>query len=71
VVFDPKTVTDHATFTKPQQFATGVSDVLVNGRAVLKDGEPTGAAAGQVVRGRGWSGWKNGGCRKSAKDWTW
>jgi N-acyl-D-amino-acid deacylase len=71
VVFDPKTVTDHATFTKPQQFATGVSDVLVNGRPVLKDGEPTGAAAGQVVRGRGWTGWKNGGCRKSAKDWTW
>ena len=71
VVFDPKTVTDHATFTRPQQFATGVSDVLVNGRAVLKDGEPTGAPAGQVVRGRGWTGWKNGGCRKSAKDWTW
>jgi N-acyl-D-amino-acid deacylase len=71
VVFDPKTVTDHATFVKPQQFATGVSDVLVNGRRVLKDGEPTGVAAGQVVRGRGWTGWKDGGCRKSAKDWTW
>jgi N-acyl-D-amino-acid deacylase len=71
VVFDPKTVTDHATFTKPQQFATGVNDVLVNGRPVLKDGEPTGAPAGQVIRGRGWTGWKNGGCRKSAKDWTW
>ncbi|HEX2815406.1 MAG TPA: D-aminoacylase [Phenylobacterium sp.] len=71
VVFDPKTVTDHATFTKPQQFATGVSDVLVNGQPVLKDGEPTGASAGQLVRGRGWTGWKDGGCRKSAKDWTW
>jgi N-acyl-D-amino-acid deacylase len=71
VVFDPKTVTDHATFVKPQQFATGVSDVLVNGRQVLKNGEPTGAPAGQVVRGRGWTGWKDGGCRKSAKDWTW
>jgi N-acyl-D-amino-acid deacylase len=71
VVFDSGTVTDHATFTKPQQFATGVTDVLVNGQPVLKDGEPTGAAAGQVVRGRGWTGWKDGGCRKSAKDWTW
>jgi N-acyl-D-amino-acid deacylase len=71
VVFDPKTVTDHATYTQPQQFATGVSDVLVNGQAVLKDGEPTGAPAGQVVRGRGWTGWKDGGCRKSAKGWTW
>jgi len=71
VVFDPKTVTDHATYVKPQQFATGVSDVLVNGRQVLKAGEPTGAPAGQVVRGRGWTGWKDGGCRKSARDWTW
>jgi N-acyl-D-amino-acid deacylase len=71
VVFDPKTVTDHASYTQPQQFATGVSDVLVNGQAVLKDGEPTGAPAGQVVRGRGWTGWKNGGCGKSAKGWTW
>lgn len=71
VVFDPATVTDHATFVKPQQFATGVSEVLVNGVQVLKAGEPTGAPAGRVVRGRGWSGWKDGGCRKSANDWTW
>ena len=71
VVFDPKTVTDHATFVKPQQFATGVSDVLVNGVPVLKDGEPTGAPAGRVVRGRGWRGRKDGGCRATAKAWTW
>ena len=71
VVFDPKTVTDHATFEKPQQLATGVSDVLVNGQLVLKDGEPTGAHAGRVVRGRGWTGWKDGGCRKSPRAWTW
>lgn len=71
VVFDPKTVTDHATFVKPQQFATGVTDVLVNGQQVLKDGEATGAKAGRVIRGRGWTGWKDGGCRKSAKDWSW
>lgn len=71
VVFDPKTVTDHATFTQPQQYATGVTDVLVNGQHVLKDSQATGVPAGQVVRGRGWSGWKDGGCRKSAKDWTW
>jgi len=71
VVFDPKTVADHATFVQPQQYATGVTDVLVNGRPVLKDGEPTGAPAGRVVRGRGWTGWKDGGCRTSAKAWTW
>jgi N-acyl-D-amino-acid deacylase len=71
VVFDPKTVADHGTFLKPQQLATGVTDVLVNGQAVLKDSEATGAHAGRVVRGRGWKGWKDGGCRASAKDWTW
>jgi N-acyl-D-amino-acid deacylase len=71
VVFDPKTVTDHGTFLKPQQLATGVTDVLVNGQPVLTDSEATGAHAGRVVRGRGWKGWKDGGCRASAKDWTW
>jgi len=71
VMFDPTTVTDHATFLKPQQLATGVTDVWVNGQQVLKDSEATGAHAGQVVRGRGWKGWKDGGCRASAKAWTW
>jgi len=71
VVFDPKTVSDHATFEKPQQLATGVEQVVVNGQLVLKDGEATGAHGGRVVRGRGWTGWKDGGCRKSAQDWTW
>ena len=71
VVFDPKTVADHATFVKPQQLATGVTDVLVNGQVVLRDSQATGAHAGQVVRGRGWKGWKDGGCRASAKAWSW
>jgi len=59
VVFDPATIQDHATFDKPHQYATGVKHVYVNGIQVLKDGEPTGAAAGQVVRGPGWKGWKD------------
>jgi N-acyl-D-amino-acid deacylase len=71
VVFDPRTVADHSTFVKPQELATGVTDVLVNGQQVLKDSQATGVPAGRVVRGRGWSGWKDGGCRNSAKDWTW
>ena len=45
-------------FGKGRQFATGVRDVFVNGQQVLKDGEPTSARPGQVVRGPGWSGWK-------------
>jgi N-acyl-D-amino-acid deacylase len=58
VVFDPATIADHATFDHPQQFATGVRDVFVNGTQVLQNGEHTGAMPGQVVRGPGWSGWK-------------
>ena len=69
VVFDPATIQDHATFEKPQQFATGVSHVVVNGGIALSDGEPTGKATGRVVRGQGWKGWPDGGCRASAKDW--
>ncbi len=71
VVFDPATIQDHATFEKPQQFATGVSEVVVNGQLALERGEATAARPGQVVRGRGWTGWKDGGCRVSAKDWSW
>ena len=59
VVFDPAQVKDHATYEKPHQYATGVRQVFVNGVRVLKDGEPTGAGAGRVVRGPGWTGWKN------------
>ena len=54
VVFDPDTVTDHATFEKPHQYSTGVSHVFVNGVQVLRDGEHTGAKPGGVVRGRGY-----------------
>jgi len=54
VVFDPNTIIDHATYTKPHQYSTGVSDVFVNGKQVLKDGEHTGAMPGRVVRGPGY-----------------
>ncbi len=70
-VFDPQTVAEHGTYEKPQQLATGVSDVLVNGQIALRDSQATGAHSGQVVRGRGWRGWKDGGCRASAKAWSW
>lgn len=54
VVFDPKTIIDHATYAKPQQYASGVRHVWVNGQQVLRDGDHTGAKPGQFVRGPGW-----------------
>jgi len=56
VVFDPAKIQDHATFDKPHQYATGVSDVLVGGGAVLRGGEHTGAKPGRFVKGPGWRG---------------
>jgi N-acyl-D-amino-acid deacylase len=70
VVFDPKTIQDHATYDAPHQFATGVEDVLVNGTMALENGAPTGGHSGRVVRGRAWTGWRDGGCRVSAGDWN-
>ena len=53
VVFDPLSIRDNATFDKPQQFASGMMHVFVNGQQVLKNGEHTGVKSGRVVRGRG------------------
>ena len=53
VVFDPKTISDHATFSEPHQLSTGVSEVIVNGELVLLDGEHTGAMPGRAIRRSG------------------
>jgi len=60
VVFDAAAIADHATYDRPRQFATGVSDVFVNGVQVVRGGDHTGATPGQVVRGPGWTGWREG-----------
>jgi N-acyl-D-amino-acid deacylase len=53
VVFDPATITDHATFQKPLQYSTGMLHVFVNGKQVLRNGEHTGEKPGRVVHGPG------------------
>ena len=53
VVFDPATIADRATFEKPHQYAVGMKHVFVNGVAVLKDGEHTGALPGRALKGPG------------------
>jgi N-acyl-D-amino-acid deacylase len=54
-IFDPASIRDNATFARPQQYATGMRHVFVNGVQVLKDGEHTGATPGRFVRGPGWN----------------
>jgi N-acyl-D-amino-acid deacylase len=53
VVFDPATIADRATFEKPHQYSVGMKHVFVNGVAVLKDGEHTGALPGRALKGPG------------------
>jgi N-acyl-D-amino-acid deacylase len=71
VVFDPSSIADHATFEHSQQYATGVSDVWVNGQHVLAGGVATGTTAGRFVHGRAWTGQSGGGCRSSSSSWAW
>ena len=54
VVFDPRTVTDKATFEDPNQLSAGMDFVLVNGVPVISDGKMTNALPGKVLRGPGW-----------------
>jgi dihydroorotase/N-acyl-D-amino-acid deacylase len=53
-VFDPNTIIDNSTFEQPQQLATGVSYVFVNGVAVVDDGKVTSALPGRALRGPGY-----------------
>ena len=50
VIFDPATVTDPATYDDPHHYATGFSDVLVNGVPVIRGGVLTGARPGRPVK---------------------
>jgi N-acyl-D-aspartate/D-glutamate deacylase len=50
VIFDPNTIQDTATFTKPLSFPTGISYVLVNGKIAVDHGQQTGELAGKVLR---------------------
>jgi N-acyl-D-amino-acid deacylase len=54
VIFDQKTIGDRATFENPHQVSVGVYHVFVNGTAVIKDGQHTGAKPGKIVRGPGY-----------------
>lgn len=50
VLFDPGALRDRATFADPHRSPEGLLHVLVNGQFTVRDGEHTGARAGQVLR---------------------
>jgi N-acyl-D-amino-acid deacylase len=56
VVFDPATVKDEATFAAPNNYSAGMHHVLVNGKAVVRDGAITAERPGRPLRGPGYSG---------------
>ena len=49
-VFDRDRIRDRATYDDPRQDAEGTVHVLVNGRFAIRDGNATGALAGQPIR---------------------
>ena len=51
VVFDLEQIRDNATYDDPHQYASGISLVLVNGTAVVDNGDFTDALPGIVLEG--------------------
>ena len=52
-IFDAARVIDPATFEQPNQYATGIEYVIVNGTVVIDRGQHTQARPGQILRGPG------------------
>lgn len=54
VIFDERTIADRATYDQPHQYPVGISYVIVNGEAVIADGDLTAARPGRALRGSGY-----------------
>ena len=52
VVFNPLTIRDTSTYEDPHHYAEGISEVIVNGTPVLRQGKMTEALPGRVLRRR-------------------
>jgi dihydroorotase/N-acyl-D-amino-acid deacylase len=50
VIFDPNTIRDRATFSKPDAVSEGMKFMIVNVGIVIEDGKFTGATPGKVLR---------------------
>ncbi len=53
VIFDPETISDNSDYANPFRYPAGITWVLVNGKAAVKDGEITGGLYGEVLRKKG------------------
>jgi N-acyl-D-amino-acid deacylase len=51
VVFDADTIQDHATYTDPHRYPTGIEHVMINGEFVIKSGALTGERPGTWIKG--------------------
>lgn len=49
VVFDPQTIQDRATFDNPFQYAVGIKHLLINGQAVIENGQYNGRFLGRIL----------------------
>lgn len=54
-IFDLDALQDRATYERPMELPSGIEWVLVNGVVTVDHGRHTGAKAGHVLRGPGWS----------------
>lgn len=59
IVFDPQTVTDHATYEKPHAFSTGFTYVLVNGKLTVNNTKYNQTRNGKILYGPGHKSHKN------------
>lgn len=50
VVFDPKEISDKATYRKPKEFPAGIKYVIVNGVITVKEGKLTNEFGGKVLK---------------------
>jgi len=50
VIFNPKTVTDRATFEEPSQYPQGIEYVFVNGELAIEKGKHTGRYPGRLLK---------------------
>ena len=49
-VFDPEKLHERGTYQQPRQTAEGMTLVLVDGQAAVRDGQLTGVMAGRAIR---------------------